>query len=76
MFQPNDPPGEMAILRRICGDGKCGRMQKAQEVKHEPPSGARQATTGWKSCNGWTFWQYRQPVTGELPVIDELRGQQ
>jgi hypothetical protein len=23
--------------------------------------------------NGWKFWQYRDPATGELQYVDELR---
>lgn len=28
---------------------------------------------GWKSCNGWTFWQYQDPETGEWTLLDALR---
>lgn len=43
-------------------------------TEYQSPSGAGQAAAGWKSCNGWTFWHYRHPGTGELRVIDELRA--
>jgi restriction system protein len=43
-------------------------------VKYRSPSGAGQAASGWKSCNGWTFWRYRHPETDEWRAIDELRG--
>ncbi len=43
-------------------------------VEYRSPSGAGQVATGWKSCNGWTFWCYRHPATGEWRVIDELRA--
>jgi hypothetical protein len=42
-------------------------------VEYRSPSGAGRAASGWKSCNGWTFWRYRHPDTGEWRVIDELR---
>ena len=40
---------------------------------YQSPSGAGQVASGWKSCNGWTFWRYQHPDTGEWRVIDELR---
>jgi restriction system protein len=44
-------------------------------VEYRSPSGAGQTASGWKSCNGWTFWRYRHPDTGEWRAIDELRGE-
>jgi hypothetical protein len=50
-----------------------GRMRyKGKEYRS--PSGAGQAATGWKSCNGWRFWRYEHPETSEWRVIDELRA--
>ena len=49
-----------------------GRMRHASAV-YRSPSGAGQAATGWKSCNGWTWWRYEDPDTGEWRPIDELR---
>jgi len=37
------------------------------------PSGAGQAATGWKSCNGWTLWRYYDAATDEWRGIGELR---
>jgi hypothetical protein len=37
------------------------------------PSTACKAATGWKSCNGWTFWRFQDPTTKEWQVIAELR---
>jgi hypothetical protein len=51
-----------------------GRTQYAG-VEYRSPSGAGQVASGWKSCNGWTFWRYQHPETGESHAIDELRGQ-
>jgi restriction system protein len=42
-------------------------------IEYESPSGAGQVATGWKSCNGWTFWRYQHPETGEWRTINELR---
>jgi restriction system protein len=41
--------------------------------EYRSPSGAGQVASGWKSCNGWTFWSYRHPKSGEWRAIDELR---
>lgn len=37
--------------------------------------GPRSATKRYHSTNGWTFWKYRNPATGKLELIDELRKQ-
>jgi restriction system protein len=50
-----------------------GRTRYAGE-EYRSPSGAGQVASGWKSCNGWTFWRYQHPDTGEWRAIDELRG--
>ena len=42
-------------------------------VEYQSPSGAGQAATGWKSCNGWTLWQYHDLVSAEWRPIDDLR---
>ena len=49
-----------------------GRVRYAG-VEYQSPSGAGQVASGWKSCNGWTFWRYQHPVSGEWQVINELR---
>jgi restriction system protein len=43
---------------------------------YRSPSGAGKEAGGWKSCNGWTFWQYQDPHTLEWRLIDDLRGAQ
>jgi hypothetical protein len=50
-----------------------GRMRYGG-IEYRSPSGACQAATGWKSCNGWTWWRYRHPDTGEWRPVDELRS--
>lgn len=36
-------------------------------------SAAGIAVTGWKSCNGWGFWQFTHPIDDKEFYIDELR---
>ncbi len=43
--------------------------------QYNSPSGAGKAASGWKSANGWTFWRYQHPDSGEWRPIDELRQQ-
>jgi hypothetical protein len=50
-----------------------GRM-RYQGIEYRSPSGAGQVAAGWKSCNGWLFWRYEHPETGEWREIDELRA--
>lgn len=42
-------------------------------MEYGSPSGAGQAATGWKSCNGWSVWRYQHPETGEWRAINELK---
>jgi restriction system protein len=42
-------------------------------TEYPSPSKAGQVATGWRSCNGWAFWHYTHPNTGQLTTIDELR---
>ena len=49
-----------------------GRMRYGG-TEYGSPSAAGQAATGWKSCNGWTFWRYRDPGTGDWRAINDLR---
>lgn len=38
------------------------------------PSTAGKEATGWKSCNGWVYWQFQHPDTNEWKSISLLRG--
>ena len=49
-----------------------GRIEFGGKV-YGSPSTAAKASSGWKSANGWRYWQYRHPETGEWRLIDELR---
>ncbi len=42
-------------------------------TEYPSPSTAGQVASGWKSCNGWTFWRYQHPDTGEWRTISDLR---
>jgi restriction system protein len=37
-------------------------------------SGAGMAVTGWKSCNGWSFWMFVNPDDNKEYLIDVLRS--
>lgn len=52
--------------------GTNGRV-RFNDIEYKSPSGAGQAATGWKSCNGWTLWRYQHPKTGEWRAIDDLK---
>jgi restriction system protein len=45
-----------------------------QNIRYSTPSSAGKVASGWKSCNGWRYWQYQHPETKEWRLIDELRG--
>jgi restriction system protein len=51
-----------------------GGTIRVGDSRYGSPSAAGQAATGWKSCNGWSWWRYRDPETGEWRLIDGLRG--
>lgn len=42
-------------------------------AEYQSPSGAGKAASGWKACDGWHFWRYQHPETGEWQTINELR---
>lgn len=50
-----------------------GHMKFADKP-YRSPSAAGKEATGWKSCNGWRFWQYQDPDTLEWLFIDALRA--
>lgn len=41
--------------------------------EYHSPSGAGQAASEWKSCNGWSFWRFKNPKTGNWEAIESLR---
>ncbi|HRN68522.1 MAG TPA: restriction endonuclease [Promineifilum sp.] len=50
-----------------------GRME-FNHTQYGTPSSAGKVAPGWKSCNGWRYWQYQHPESKEWRIIDELRG--
>lgn len=49
-----------------------GRMEFGGQVYGSPSTAAKDAS-GWKEANGWRYWRYQHPETGEWRYIDELR---
>ena len=50
-----------------------GRME-FNNKQYGSPSAAGKDASGWKSCNGWRYWQYQHPESKEWRLISELRG--
>lgn len=48
---------------------------KLNGTLYHSPSGACQEVSGWKSCNGWTFWKYFNEESREWHPIQEIRTQ-
>lgn len=45
-----------------------------KEQEYTTPSGAAKAiATDWKEVNGWKFWRYENPESGEWKFISKLR---
>ena len=49
-----------------------GRMEFGGQI-YGSPSRAAEDATGWKTANGWRYWQYQHPETGEWIIIADLR---
>jgi restriction system protein len=64
----SNKPGVMALL--LNGQGHVEYDGKT----YVSPSTVGKLVTGWTSCNGWRYWRYQHPETGEWRLIDELRG--
>jgi restriction system protein len=43
------------------------------EQTYSSVSAAGMAVTGWKSCNGWSFWSFINPADNSTYLIDVLR---
>jgi restriction system protein len=46
-----------------------------QGKQYNSPSSAGKEASGWKSCNGWVYWQFQHPESKEWRLIDDLRQQ-
>ncbi len=44
-----------------------------QDERFKKPSASGMIASGWKSTNGWTYWLYQDPESGEWRPIAELR---
>lgn len=49
-----------------------GKIRIADQM-YDSPSGAGKSVTGWKAVDGWLFWRFQHPETGEWLKIDRLR---
>jgi len=45
-----------------------------EDKEYRSPSGAGMAAAKWKSCNGWSFWRFKNPETGNWEAIESLRA--
>ncbi len=48
---------------------------RLNQLEYQTPSGAGKAATGWQSCDGWMFWKYQRPDSGNWEAINEIRKQ-
>lgn len=44
--------------------------------QHLSPSAAAKWLKGGKETNGWTFWKYKDPATGQVCLLDNLRNEE
>jgi restriction system protein len=68
MVQASHDPGLTAQLLNAYG------LMLYDGQEYRSPSGAGKAASGWKSTNGWTFWRYQRPDTGEWQAIQTIRA--
>jgi hypothetical protein len=62
--------GQVVDAQMLNLDGKIS----IADQDYDSPSGAGKAVTGWKAVDGWMFWWFQDPGTGEWVKIDRLRG--
>ena len=56
------------------GDGVCNSVSEAASMAQQPYHTKPQSNEKL-NVNGWVFWSFRDPNTGELRKIDELRAE-
>ena len=44
-----------------------------KDKEYRSPSGAGMTAAKWKSCNGWSFWRFKNPETGNWEAIASLK---
>ncbi|MCC7451668.1 MAG: restriction endonuclease [Anaerolineae bacterium] len=69
----------LSIFANYNGQMIAASLQETGEViigeqTYNSVSGAGQAVTGWKSCNGWRFWRFINPADGEECLLNVLRN--
>lgn len=52
-----------------------GTMRFDGKEYFKPSIAAKIIATEWKQVNGWKFWKYEDPESGEWEYISELRGE-
>ena len=52
-----------------------GTMRFDGKEYSKPSIAAKIIATEWKQVNGWKFWKYEDPESGEWEYISELRGE-
>lgn len=63
----NDPTKTAELLDR-------NGVMTFNDQTYRSPSGAGKDASGWKSCNGWTYWRFYHPGSGAWHTIQELRN--
>ena len=48
--------------------------RRALAGEGDPEGVSGQPATGWKAVDGWFFWKYEHPKSGEWRAIDDLRA--
>ena len=73
-------PSFPLLVRAINAPDVLGLMLNLQgqmefnNTRYDSPSAAGKDASGWKSCNGWRYWQYQDPESKEWWLINELRA--
>ena len=53
---------------------KCQRENRLQDKEYQTPTtAAKTIVTDWKEVNGWDFWRYLNPNSGNWEKIGKLR---
>jgi hypothetical protein len=52
-----------------------GRVRYNGQEYATPSTAAKIIATTWREVNGWKFWKYAQPESGEWEYISNLRGE-
>jgi restriction system protein len=50
-----------------------GRVRFEDQEYRRPTTAAKVIVTDWKEVNGWDFWRYRDPSSGDWEKIGKLR---